>query len=267
MVAADRRPRVLQRRSRSAARTSVDLLPGLPPGRRRARLLVRAGLDRGARRRPVGRGGTRLGPDQHVAADRRRARDRRRSRPSRTHARRCDEIAAGTALHAGGSSTASRRPSSPGRRRRDRPRRRARPHPPRRAARPSRRPRRSPRSSSLRRQVVSSRPGEPQAPPGSATGRGPPEARRRERGEQQQRRRRGEPRRDLDALVRAADAGAERLVDLRRRSTRSGRCRPCRRSPRRSARIVGGSGGTGIEFMNAPKPNVTLPFGRAERDG
>ena len=54
-----------------------DLLPGFLLDRRRHRLLVRADLDRRARRRPGGRGGARVRADQHVAADRRRARHRR----------------------------------------------------------------------------------------------------------------------------------------------------------------------------------------------
>ena len=48
----------------------------LPADRDRHGLLVRADLDRGARGRAAVRGGSRLGADQHVAADRRRARDR-----------------------------------------------------------------------------------------------------------------------------------------------------------------------------------------------
>ncbi len=52
-------------------------LPGLPADRRRARLLVRAGVDRGTRRRRVPQGGgARVGADQHEPADRRRARAR-----------------------------------------------------------------------------------------------------------------------------------------------------------------------------------------------
>ena len=54
-----------------------DLLPGLPADRGRAGLLVRADLDRRARGRAARRGRPRVGPDQHVAADRRRARHRR----------------------------------------------------------------------------------------------------------------------------------------------------------------------------------------------
>ena len=50
---------------------------GLPARRRRSRLLVRADLDRGARRRAAERDGARVRPDQHVAADRRRTRHRR----------------------------------------------------------------------------------------------------------------------------------------------------------------------------------------------
>ena len=48
----------------------------VPLDRRRARLLVRADLDRGARRRPGIRGRPRVRSLQHVAADRRRAGDR-----------------------------------------------------------------------------------------------------------------------------------------------------------------------------------------------
>ena len=50
---------------------------GLPARRRRARLLVRADLDRRARGRPRRRGRARVRADQHDAADRRRARHRR----------------------------------------------------------------------------------------------------------------------------------------------------------------------------------------------
>ena len=57
---------------------------GLHPDRRRPRLLVRAGHDRGARRRRAGRGGHRLGHHQHVAAGRRRARARPSSRRLRS---------------------------------------------------------------------------------------------------------------------------------------------------------------------------------------
>ena len=58
------------------------LVRGRPPprllrDRDRARLLVRARLDRRPRRRHAARGGPRVGPLQHVAADRRRARRRR----------------------------------------------------------------------------------------------------------------------------------------------------------------------------------------------
>ena len=50
--------------------------PRLPADRGGARLLVRADLDRGARRRAGVRAGARVRADQHVAADRRRGRDR-----------------------------------------------------------------------------------------------------------------------------------------------------------------------------------------------
>src|SRR5829696_289153 len=55
-------------RRRSAARVPLD--------RVWHRLLLRSDLDRGSGRCPVLGGGARLGPDQHVAADRRRARNR-----------------------------------------------------------------------------------------------------------------------------------------------------------------------------------------------
>ena len=69
---------------------------GLPVRRLRAAVHVHPGLDRGARRCRGARGRARVGPDQHVAADRRR--DRRRGRvvgldqplqpPARSRARR-----------------------------------------------------------------------------------------------------------------------------------------------------------------------------------
>ena len=52
-------------------------VPRVAPGRGRPRLLVRADLDRGARRCAAGRGWSRFGAAQHLAADRRGARDRR----------------------------------------------------------------------------------------------------------------------------------------------------------------------------------------------
>ncbi len=55
-----------------------DLLAGLPHGRCRHRLRVRARFDRRARRCGRTRGRTRLGPDQHLAAGRRRYRCRGR---------------------------------------------------------------------------------------------------------------------------------------------------------------------------------------------
>ena len=68
----------------------------LPDHRARDGALLRADLDRGPRRRAAGRGRARVGPDQHVAAGRRRGRDRapRRSpsrgpRTSSRPARRC----------------------------------------------------------------------------------------------------------------------------------------------------------------------------------
>ena len=75
-VVAHGRPRVLH------AGVGARLVPRrpvarVPAGRGRPRLLVRADLDRRARGHPAGRGGPRIGSDQHVAADRRRARNRR----------------------------------------------------------------------------------------------------------------------------------------------------------------------------------------------
>ena len=69
---------------------------GLPADRRRDRVRVRADLDRRARGRAAGRGGARVGPDQHVAADRRRARHRG-AVDDRDVERRRDQIAAGAA--------------------------------------------------------------------------------------------------------------------------------------------------------------------------
>ena len=67
-------------------------LPRLHHPRHRPRLLVRAGLDRGARRRSAERRGARIGPHQHEPADRRRARrrdpDDRRRQPRQPRARR-----------------------------------------------------------------------------------------------------------------------------------------------------------------------------------
>ena len=53
-----------------------DLLPGFLLVGVGHRLLLRADLDRGAGRREAGRGRAGVGPDQHLAADRRRARHR-----------------------------------------------------------------------------------------------------------------------------------------------------------------------------------------------
>ena len=55
----------------------TDLLPRVAAGRGRPRVLVRADLDRGARRCAAGRGWSCFGAAQHLAADRRGARDRR----------------------------------------------------------------------------------------------------------------------------------------------------------------------------------------------
>ena len=68
----------------------------LPDHRARDGALLRADLDRGARRASAGRGRARVGPDQHVAAGRRRGRDRAPlgDRVTRTE----NEFASGTAV-------------------------------------------------------------------------------------------------------------------------------------------------------------------------
>ena len=89
MTRADRGPRLVH--AGLGRRLLLDRpLPGVPDGRRRARLLVRADLDRGARRRAAGRGRARVRAAEHVAADRRRARHRRALRDRDLHdGKRC----------------------------------------------------------------------------------------------------------------------------------------------------------------------------------
>ena len=76
MIGADRGPRLFL--AGLGRRLVLDRpVPRAAPGRSRPRLLVRADLDRGARRCATGRGWSRFGAAQHLAADRRGARDRR----------------------------------------------------------------------------------------------------------------------------------------------------------------------------------------------